>query len=156
MMNLWIDSEREELIKTLGVVHGVVLNDGEARSLTGETNLVKAGKRILEFGPRFAVIKKGEHGSTLVTRDAVFALPAFPAEEVRDPTGAGDSFAGGMLGYLASIGRHDDEALRQGLARGTVAASFTIEDFSLNRLRQVTTADIEQRLAAFRKATQLS
>ncbi len=90
------------------------------------------------------------------TREAVFALPAFPAEEVRDPTGAGDSFAGGMLGYLASIDRQDEEALRQGLARGTVAASFTIEDFSLGRLRQVTPEDVERRLAAFRQATQLA
>ena len=155
-MNLWIDNERDELIKTLGVVNGVVLNDGEARMLTGQTNLVTAGRAILAFGPRFVVIKKGEHGSMLITPDTTFVLPAFPTEKVCDPTGAGDSFAGGMLGYLASIDRQDASALKDALVRGTAVASFTLEDFSLNRLRQVEPDDLETRVNALLDATQLA
>ena len=155
-MNLWIDNERDELIKTLGGVNGVVLNDGEARLLTGQTNLVTAGRAILAFGPRFVVIKKGEHGSMLFTPDTTFALPAFPTEQVCDPTGAGDSFAGGMLGYLASIDRQDASALKAALVRGTAVASFTLEDFSLNRLRQVEPEDLKARVNALLDATQLA
>lgn len=155
-MNLWIDNERDELIKTLGGVNGVVLNDGEARLLTGQTNLVTAGRAILAFGPRFVVIKKGEHGSMLFTPDTTFALPAFPTEQVCDPTGAGDSFAGGMLGYLASIDRQDASALKAALVRGTAVASFTLEDFSLNRLRQVEPDDLKARVNALLDATQLT
>ena len=155
-MNLWIENERDELIKTLGGVNGVVLNDGEARLLTGQTNLVTAGRAILAFGPRFVVIKKGEHGSMLFTPDTTFALPAFPTEQVCDPTGAGDSFAGGMLGYLASIDRQDASALKAALVRGTAVASFTLEDFSLNRLRQVEPEDLKARVNALLDATQLA
>jgi len=109
-----------------------------------------AGERILEFGPRFAIIKKGEHGSLLVTKDgAVAALPGYPARVVVDPTGAGDSFAGGIMGYLASINRFDTNAIRQAMVRGTVAASFTIEDFSLNRLKTLTRAELDARVAEY-------
>jgi sugar/nucleoside kinase (ribokinase family) len=148
-MNLWITTERESLLETLRLVQGVILNDAEARQLTDRVNLIEAGDAILELGPRFVVIKKGEHGALLIARDGVAAVPAFPARLVRDPTGAGDSFAGGMLGHLASIGRWDFEALRQSLVRGTVTASFTIEDFSLRRLQRLTRAELDARTATF-------
>lgn len=149
-MNLWIDTTRDELLKTLGLVHGVVLNDGEARLLTGKNGLVDAARAVLELGPRFVIIKKGEHGSLLVERDDLFVLPAFPTTEVRDPTGAGDSFAGGMLGYLAAQDRDDAAALRSAVARGTVTASITIEGFSMDELRRATPAAVEQRLGRLR------
>ena len=148
-MDCWIENEPDELRKTLAVVDGVIINDGEARDLTRRVNLVSAGEAILGLGPRFAVIKKGEHGAMLVTGDSVTTIPAFPIAEVRDPTGAGDSFAGGMLGYLDQCGQQDTAALRRALVRGTVTASFTIEDFSLNRLRSVEAAEFERRLRSF-------
>ncbi|MFQ5489614.1 MAG: PfkB family carbohydrate kinase [Phycisphaerae bacterium] len=148
-MDLWIDAERDELLKTLAAVDGVIINDGEARMLTDQTNLVLAGRAILDLGTEFVVIKKGEHGAMLVTAEAVTTVPAYPTTEVRDPTGAGDSFAGGMLGFLDQMGTFDAETLRRAVVRGTVAASFTIEAFSLDRLRQVTQDDIEQRVRSF-------
>jgi len=149
-MNLWIVSERDSLLETLSRVTGVIINDGEAGLLTNCVNMFAAGERILEFGPRFAIIKKGEHGSLLVTKDgAVAALPGYPARVVVDPTGAGDSFAGGIMGYLASINRFDTNAIRQAMVRGTVAASFTIEDFSLNRLKTLTRAELDARVAEY-------
>ncbi len=148
-MDLWIDGQRDELLRTLAAVDGVIINDAEARRLTGQTNLVLAGRAILGFGPWFTVIKKGEHGAMLVTGESVATVPAYPSTEVRDPTGAGDSFAGGMMGYLDRCGVHDVAALRRALVRGTVAASFTIEAFSLDRLRRVTPAEVEQRTRQF-------
>ena len=147
-MNLWIQTETDELKKTLGVVDGVILNDGEARMLTDEVNLVLAGRKILEIGPKVVVIKKGEHGAMLVSADDLFVLPAYPTTEVRDPTGAGDSFAGGMMGYLAEMGDTSPAVLRQALARGTVTASIIIEGFSLNSVRETTRQDVDQRLEA--------
>jgi len=144
-MDCWITNEADELRRTLSAVNGVFLNDYEARQLTGLGNLVAAGRAILAMGPRFVVIKKGEHGALLLTRDDVTAVPAFPMENVCDPTGAGDSFAGGMLGYLDGCGQYDTAALRRAVVRGTVVASFTVEDFSLNRLRQIQAKDIERR-----------
>lgn len=149
-MNLWIENTRAELLRTLAAVHGVVVNDGEARMLTGEDNLILAGRGILELGPRFTVIKKGEHGAMLVTADEVFVLPAFPCAEVKDPTGAGDSFGGGMMGYLASVDRTDTAALKSALAYGTCVASITIEGFSLDALRGADRAAIVKRLEAFK------
>ena len=148
-MNLWITEERDALLKTFGMVHGAILNDGEAQLLTEETNLVLAGRKILEYGPRFAVIKKGEHGVILVTKDAVVSLPAYPTDALKDPTGAGDSFAGGMMGYLASRPDRSVNVLKQALARGTITASFTIEDFSLRCIEKVTSADVESRLREY-------
>jgi sugar/nucleoside kinase (ribokinase family) len=148
-MNLWIANERDSLIKTLGMVHGAILNDGEARLLTDEANLVLAGRKILEYGPQFTVIKKGEHGVMLVTKDAVVSLPAYPTDAVRDPTGAGDSFAGGMMGYLASQPDCNVDVLKQALARGTITASFTIEDFSLRCIEKITSDDVEARLKGY-------
>lgn len=154
-MNLWIKTERDELVRTMKLVDGVVLNDGEARMLTEQVNLLAAGRRILDLGPRFVVIKKGEHGSMLVTPETVFVLPGFPTEEVHDPTGAGDSFAGGMLGYLASVDRVDVNALKAALLHGTATASFALEDFSLNRLLRVEPHELNDRVEALRRATQI-
>jgi len=141
-MNLWIATQRDSLIETLGVVGGAILNDAEARMLTGRTNLIEAGEAIIKLGPRFVIIKKGEHGAMLITADHAIAVPAFPAKLVHDPTGAGDSFAGGVMGCLAAEGKTDLATLRQALVRGTVAASFTIEDFSLRRLQRLTREEL--------------
>lgn len=148
-MNLWIDNERESLLETLGRVGGVIINDAEARDLTGKTNLIDAGEAILELGPKFVIIKKGEHGALLVTVGRPTAIPAFPTKDVRDPTGAGDSFAGGLLGYLAEQGKDDTDTLRRALVHGTVGASFAIEDFSLGRVKALTRAQISQRVDQF-------
>lgn len=146
-MNIWIAGERAELLKTLARVNGLVLNEGEARLLTGTQNLVTAGRRILEFGPRFVVIKKGEHGSLLVSRDDLFVMPAYPTENTIDPTGCGDTFAGGMMGYLAAQPVFDVHALRRAMLHGSVLASFVIESFSIDALAAVTTQRLQERLA---------
>jgi sugar/nucleoside kinase (ribokinase family) len=145
-INLWIANERDSLLQTLKLVTGVIINDGEARQLTERVNLIEAGEAILALGPEFAIIKKGEHGSMLINADGAFPMPAYPSKLVRDPTGAGDSFAGGVMGYLAEQGRHDTDALRRAMVRGTVAASFSIEDFSLRRVQRVTRAEIDRRV----------
>jgi sugar/nucleoside kinase (ribokinase family) len=150
-MNLWIENEPDELRQTLAGVHGLVLNEGEARLLTRQTNLVTSGREILKLGPRFVIIKKGEHGSLLVAHDDLFIMPPYPTEQVVDPTGCGDSFAGGTMGYLAARGRFDREALRSAMARGSVIASFVLESFSIGALAAVTTQDVERRLAALRE-----
>ncbi|MFO0972055.1 MAG: PfkB family carbohydrate kinase [Phycisphaerae bacterium] len=155
-MNLWIDTARDELKRTLACGHGVVLNDGEARLLSGQANLIDAGRAVLDLGPRFVIVKKGEHGSLLVTRDELFSLPAYPTTRVVDPTGAGDSFAGGLLGYLAAAGRFEPADVRAAVARGTVTASFTIEGFSLDGLRRATRDALEQRLGELRKMVQFA
>ncbi len=157
-MDLWISDAKPELTELLSQIDGVVLNDQEATQLTGVRNAITAGKRILEMGPTFAVVKKGEHGCVLVHRDGVAALPAYPAETVIDPTGAGDSFAGGLMGHVASVHAAEHfgaepvtfDMLRTGLARGTVIASFTIESFSLDRLASLSANDLNTRLDAFR------
>lgn len=148
-MNLWIANERESLLRTLASVTGVIINDGEARQLTGENNLVCAAEWILKLGPRFVVVKKGEHGSLLLTQEGVVALPAYPCRNVVDPTGAGDSFAGGFLGWLCTAGEVNARTLRRAIVRGTIAASFTIEDFSVRRLVSLTRQEIEDRVKAF-------
>jgi sugar/nucleoside kinase (ribokinase family) len=151
-MNLWIQTERNELLKLLAKIDGLVLNDGEAKLLTGEKNLIKAAKTVLSYGPKFVVIKKGEHGSMLATSDEVFVLPAYPAEQVVDPTGAGDSFAGGMMGYLSTQGTFSAPTVKRALAFGTVVASYTIADFSLDGIRKATRDQIDHRFAAFKSA----
>jgi sugar/nucleoside kinase (ribokinase family) len=152
-MNLWIDSTKAELMGLLAKIDGLVVNDEEARMLTGKRNPFTAGKRILDMGPKFVVVKKGEHGCVLIHRDGIAALPAYPCEKVVDPTGAGDSFAGGMMGHLAAShtkdGRIDLPAVQQALAHGTVIASFTIESFSLDRLATLTKAEVAQRYTEF-------
>ncbi|NOX58762.1 MAG: sugar kinase [Planctomycetes bacterium] len=148
-MDLWIDSARDELLATLKVVDGLIINDGEARELTGEGNNISAAKALLHMGPKFAVVKKGEHGAILVTEHGISVIPAFPTMEVVDPTGAGDSFAGGMLGYLCTQSEIDDATLKRALIRGTVTASITIEDFSLTRIKDTSRDEIEKRVQAF-------
>ncbi|HED53300.1 MAG TPA: sugar kinase [Phycisphaerales bacterium] len=156
-MDLWIDIARADLDILIGKVDGLVLNFDEAEQLTGHKNTVSAAKHILEMGPRFVVVKKGEHGCLFVCRDesgiGIGALPAFPAEHVVDPTGAGDSFAGGMMGYLAHAADEskpfDIDTLKVALAHGTVMASFTIETFSLDRLASLTPAELAERFDEF-------
>jgi sugar/nucleoside kinase (ribokinase family) len=146
-MNLWIQNEPAELRKTLACVQGLVLNDGEARLLTGHTHMVRAARDILKLGPRFVIIKRGEHGSLLVCPDDLCVIPAYPTEQVVDPTGCGDSFAGALMGYLDSQRRYDSATIRRAMARGSVVASFVLESFSVNAAAEVTPAAIEQRLA---------
>jgi cytidine kinase len=152
-MNLWIQTQRDELCKLLGRIHGLVLNDGEARLLTEEKNLIKAARQVLKMGPKFVVIKKGEHGSMMVTQsDDVFVLPAYPADRVIDPTGAGDSFAGGMMGYLSTQGTFSPATIKRAMAFGTVVASYTIADFSLAGLQATDRDRIDARWHEFKQA----
>jgi len=148
-MDLWINTASEELTALLRKVGGLVLNYEEAEQYTGRRNPVTAGKHILELGPRFVVIKKGEHGAVLVHRDGVAALPAFPAERVVDPTGAGDTFAGGLMAHVAKTGDTSFHGLRRAMAHGTVIASFTIEAFSLDRLVGLGFDEVEARYRAY-------
>lgn len=128
-MNLWIEKERASLLGLLGEVDGLLLNDEEARMLSGSKNLIAAGRAILGMGPEVVIVKKGEHGSFLFSAERFFALPAYPMDRVVDPTGAGDTFAGGLMGSLARAGSVDIGSLRRGMVHGTVTASFTVEDF---------------------------
>ena len=150
-MNHWIRDTRDDLARLFRRVDGVVMNDQEVRVYTGEENLPRAGRKLIEEGLRFVVVKKGEHGSLLVTKDEFFVLPAYPTTEVIDPTGAGDSFAGGLMGYLAHAGDFRLPDLKRGLLAGTVVASINVEGFSLDRLRAITRDDIDARSDAFRK-----
>jgi sugar/nucleoside kinase (ribokinase family) len=152
-MNFWIKGELAALKKTLQRVHMLFVNDGEARQLAGEHNIVKAARAILSMGPSRLVIKRGEYGALLFDGEHVFSCPAFPLQDVFDPTGAGDTFAGGFLGYLARGGRQDHHGLRQAMVVGSVMASFTVERFSLDRLRELTHAEINERAASFKRLT---
>jgi len=150
-MNLWIEIERDNLMKLLARLDGLVLNDEEAKLLTDDENLVRAGLAVREMGPKFVIIKKGEHGAMFFGHGETYVLPAFPTPRVVDPTGAGDSFAGGMMGYLAEHGRFDPVSLKTALAYGIVVASYNVEDFSLDRMKSITREDIERRLAEYRQ-----
>ncbi len=152
-MNFWISGEPTELKKTLARVDLLFVNDGEARQLAGEHNIVKAARAIRALGPRIVVIKRGEYGALLFDGDHTFGCPAFPLQDVFDPTGAGDSFAGGFLGYLARRGETDHHGLRQAMVAGTVMASFAVEKFSLERLRVLEKREINDRCAAFKGLT---
>lgn len=145
-MNLWIDIARENLERVLQRVDGLMINDAEARQLTGESNLIVAGKAILRMGPRFVIVKKGEHGSFLFSADRLFALPSYPLDTVVDPTGAGDSFAGGTMGYLASVQETGIDDICRAMVHGTVVASFTCSDFSLDRLAHIDRPLIDARV----------
>ena len=150
-MNFWIEGKPAELAKVLKRVDMVIVNDGEARLLAKESNLFKAARKIQAMGPGTVIIKKGEHGAFLFYEKQFFTLPAYPLEEVFDPTGAGDSFAGGVMGYLAKTGKLDFENLKQAVVYGGVIASFTVENFGLERLRTIQDGEIENRLSDFRK-----
>lgn len=150
-MDLWIRETHDELLALLKKVDGIVMNDSEAKLLTQQENLVKAGKRILELGPKFVIIKKGEHGAMFFSEYETYVMPAYPTELVVDPTGAGDSFAGGIMGYLAEQGNLEPTTLKRALAYGVLVASFTVEDFSLERLRKITRSDIDLRMEQYQK-----
>jgi sugar/nucleoside kinase (ribokinase family) len=150
-MDLWIEQERDGLMALLMEIDGLVLNDFEARQLTGKPNLIAAGREIAHAVKQFVVVKKGEHGSILFMGDRVYPMPGYPALEVVDPTGAGDCFAGGMMGYLAEQGTVDAATLRKAIAYGTVVASIELEDFSLTKLAAATREDVERRMQEFRE-----
>ena len=152
-MNFWISSKPDALKEVMKRVDIVVINDGEARMMTGEANLVKAARSIISLGCKRLVVKRGEYGVLMFTADSVFAAPAWPLEEVFDPTGAGDTFAGGFMGYLANTGDLSEEGIRQALVFGSVMASFNVEDFSLNRMKRLTYPEIEARYRSFKGLT---
>ena len=152
-MNFWISGKLDDLKKTLRRIDMLVINDGEARMLSGEANLVQAANKIRAMGPKRLIIKRGEYGVLMFNDDAIFGAPAFPLEEVFDPTGAGDTFAGGLMGHLAQADSLDDQTLRQAIVFGSVMASFNVEEFSLNKLSKLTKTEIQGRFEQFKKLT---
>lgn len=151
-MNFWIEGKRDALLEVLRRVDVVFMNDAEARELCGTFSLVRAGRQLLEMGPRAVIVKKGEHGAVLFTRDGhFFSAPSYPLEEVRDPTGAGDTFAGGFIGYLAAQQDASPATLRRAVIHGSVLASFNVEDFSLGRMRTLTHDEIRGRYEEFQR-----
>ena len=154
-MNFWIQGKREPLRRVLAEVDVITINDAEARQLAREPNLVKAARAIAAMGPKTVVVKRGEYGALMVCDGAFFIVPAYPLESVLDPTGAGDTFAGGFMGYLAAQGRADGQTLRRAVVYGSVMASFTVEDFSLDRLTRLTQGEIDDRYAAFQDLMRL-
>jgi sugar/nucleoside kinase (ribokinase family) len=154
-MNYWIENTRESLIESIGVVDCLMLNDGELRELTHEPNFVRAANRIKEWGPSVVIAKQGQYGALMFSDEGFFALPAFPLETVVDPTGAGDCFAGGFMGYIAAHGgtELDHELLSEAMAYGTALASFNVEDFGVERVVRLTTEEIADRVAELRRMT---
>jgi sugar/nucleoside kinase (ribokinase family) len=152
-MNFWIESRRPDLLKLLERVDLVTLNDAEARQLTDQFNLVKAARWIMDRGPKHVLIKKGEHGAFMFTASSIFFAPAYPLEAVFDPTGAGDSFAGGFMGYLAKSGDLSEASLRRAVVYGSAMGSFAVEKFSIERLLEITPADIKQRVRDIHQLT---
>jgi cytidine kinase len=154
-IEFWIQTKPDAVKKMFGMVHGVIINDQEARMLCGMSNLIKCAREILSWGPEFVIIKKGEHGSVLVRSDMIFVAPAYPLEEIVDPTGAGDSFAGGFMGHLASIEAKDVREFRSAVVYGNVMGSFAVEDFGLTRLLSIGNEEIFKRFHLYRTLTQL-
>jgi sugar/nucleoside kinase (ribokinase family) len=150
-MDLWINNQRPDLDRLIKQLDGLVLNDAEAKMLTGTENLVAAGRAVQAMGPRFVVIKKGEHGAMFFGEHETYVLPAYPTDRLVDPTGAGDTFAGGMMGHLAQRDAFDPETLKTAMAYGIVAASFNVEGFGLERMAGITRDDIETRMGEYRK-----
>jgi sugar/nucleoside kinase (ribokinase family) len=154
-MNLWIENAKDSLLAAIAEVDCLVVNDAEIRMLTGESNLARAARSVMELGPRAVVAKQGEYGAALFTGEGYFALPGFPLEDVRDPTGAGDSFAGGFFGYLDGLeGEADDAELRRAMGYGTVLASFNVEEFGTERVSRLSREEIDARFEALRRMTQ--
>ena len=149
-MNFWIESTPEKLREVLGRIDCLIVNDSEARELAGEPSLIRSARKIREMGPDTLVIKKGEHGTLLFVKDEIFSAPAWPLEEVFDPTGAGDTFAGGFIGYLARRGEITPRTLRSAVIYGSALASFCVEEFSLGRLRDLDRNELNRRIAEFR------
>src|SRR3954453_11539651 len=153
-MNLWIDTAKDSLLAAISEVDCLIVNDAEIRQLTGESNLARAARAVMEMGPRAVVAKQGEYGAALFTKNGFFALPGFPLEDVRDPTGAGDSFAGGFLGCIDSHeGEIDDACLRRAMGYGTVLASFNVEEFGTERVARLTREEIDERFELLREMT---
>ncbi len=152
-MNYWIERTPKELAEAFRRVQVVMINDEETRQFTDEQNLLRAARHIFKMGPQTLVIKRGEHGALLVHRRFIFSLPAFPLEEVHDPTGAGDTFAGGFMGYLASAGRVNDTTLRRAMVYGSVLGSFAVERFGVDRLKTLTRREIQARARKFARLT---
>ena len=152
-MNYWIERTPAELKETLKHVQVLMINDDETRQLTGEHNLLRAAKHIFKLGPKTLVIKRGEHGALMVHENFLFSVPAYPLEEVQDPTGAGDCFAGGFMGYLAGAGKINDTTLRSAMVYGSVMGSFVVEKFGVDRLRTLKRAEILKRAKLFSKLT---
>ena len=152
-MNLWIDVAKDSLLKTISGVDVVIINDAEARQLTEIPNLIKAAREILSWGPKALIVKRGEYGAALFTEKSYFAIPAYPLESVFDPTGAGDTFAGGFMGYLASETTLDEGAMRRAMIFGSVMASFNVEEFGTARVRRLTHGEINDRFHAFKEMT---
>ncbi len=150
-MNFWIEGKRDALLEVLKRVDIAFMNDAEARQLTGQLSVIKAAKALQALGPKTVIIKKGEHGALLFSGDTHFAAPSYPLEDITDPTGAGDSFAGGFIGYVAAQGDTSAATLKKAVVYGSVLASFNVEGFSLNRLRTLTQADIDSRYRAFQE-----
>jgi sugar/nucleoside kinase (ribokinase family) len=155
-MDLWIETAREALTELMRRVDCIVLNESEAREFTRQTSLIKAGRQILKAGPKYVAIKKGEHGCLLFGDDLFFSAPAYPLEDIHDPTGAGDCFAGAFTGYLARTGKVDHDALRKAVIHGSVIASFNVEAFSLRRLETLTPAEIAARYRQFQQLSQFA
>ena len=155
-MNLWIETTRDSLLRTIGTVDMLLMNDDEVRMLTEQPTLLRGARQLMELGPRIVVVKQGEYGASLFTADGFFSLPAYPLETVIDPTGAGDSFAGGLLGHLDAHGGSDDDAsLRRALTYGSAVASFWVEEFGCERAARLTREDIDERYEAFRRMTSI-
>ena len=154
-MNLWIDIARDSLVKTIAGVDCLIVNDGEAKQLTDEPNLVRAAQKIMELGPRVVVIKFGEYGANMYTKDGVFGIPAYPTADVVDPTGAGDTFAGGFVGYIAAHADEEitDELLRRAMAYGTALASFNVEAFGTERMQDLTADEVNERVQELARVT---
>jgi len=152
-MNLWIETSREALQAAIESVDLLVVNDAEARQLTDEPNLIKAARKILSWGPRSVIVKRGEYGAAMFTNDSYFAIPAYPLESVFDPTGAGDTFAGGLMGYLDSQETLDEAAMRRAMIFGSVMASFNVEEFGTQRVQRLTHDEINERFRAFKRFT---
>jgi len=150
-MDLWINTAREDLEKVIGKCHMLTVNEFEAGLFTGTNNLFTAAKSLLKLGPEYILIKKGGNGSMLFSENRIFLLHAYPLESFQDPTGAGDTFAGGLMGALAASGRHDETAIREAMVYGTITASFGVEEFSLDRLQRLTREEIDRRTAEFKE-----
>ncbi len=152
-MNFWIERKYDELLETLKRVNVLIVNDAEARQIAHEPNLIKAGRKILNLGPEIVIIKKGEHGAVLMIDSIIFSAPAYPIEAIQDPTGAGDTFAGGFAGWLAKTKDFSEKNLRRAVIYGSAIASFCVEDFGINRIKNLTWDEIQERFLAFKELT---
>lgn len=155
-MNFWIENKLPALMDVIKRVDMIVVNESEIREITGEYSLVKGAKRLMEMGPHYIIVKRGEYGVLMAAQDELFLTPAYPLEDVFDPTGAGDTFAGGFMGYLANIGDVSPETIKQAIVMGSVMASFNVEDFGINRIKRLAYNEIRERYTAFKRCIHFS